>query len=422
MQPRNNYKLTYIASGNSFTKVTFPECYSDEELKSWVKGSYDKMQLDPYHKFGLLYNAWTEKAFGEKFLTFKDNLDMVEADSGGLQAVTQGHVLTAKDKETVYINQGTYSDYAMCFDEIPLKFTGGKSTRLDLSNRWYEPSMLEPMARETGRNIKNQIETFLRIDSKSKPVFIIQGNCYDSYMKWADFALQEIPQELHQFIGGVAMGAAALGHGTLEDIKRAFFYTQLPEVLKQTNHMHLLAVGSVQRLIPNMIFLQNGVYDNLFLTYDSTTHTSGIQMGRYYLDQRNFDFPQHKDKIIWQKIYDDVERQIPTGMTFDGFYDCFNVPSLKYMEVNGSRNDLIKAYVAVGLSAIKNFISHVEYCLQSRENLLKLSDKKSNYTAFKNLYEVKNLDDFKHWEKHIGRYVTSKPVTSGQPQTLDEFF
>ena len=44
-------------------------------------------------------------------------------------------------------------------------------------------------------------------------------------LKWVEYVLDEIPKSNHQFIGGVAMGAAALGTGTLEDIERAFIFT-----------------------------------------------------------------------------------------------------------------------------------------------------------------------------------------------------
>ena len=416
-------RLTYIASGVGYTGLTFSECLDDNDLNAWIHIQLAKMQTDPSHNFGLLYNAWQEKGFGAAILPFKKNLALIESDSGGLQAITQGKVFNDNDKEKIYKNQGTYSDFAMSFDEIPLKFSGGKSTRLDLSNRWYTEDMLEPSARLTGKNIKNQIECFIKNKSKTKPVFIMQGNCYDSYMRWADYALDEIPKEFHEFIGGVAMGAAALGHGSLEDIKRAFIYTQLPDVLLKPNHLHLLAVGSVSRLIPNLIFMKSGLYKNLHLTYDSTTHTSGIQMGRYYVNNNNLLFTRNHDVVIWDQIFESCRRFGLDDFDSKKFYNALNCSSTKvYEETFGSRNDVIKCRLAATFGSISNFTSHVNECLTNDASMWQLAGKRDMINAFRNLLVVKNLDDFNYWERNVGKYVTSKPVPNTQPTSLEDFF
>lgn len=410
----------------SFSRIVFSEVREDEELQGKLLERLKKMQSRPNHTFSLLYNAWAEAKFGETFKILKPSLDFVETDSGGLQIVTRGATITDEVKDKVYINQGTYSDYAMCFDEIPVKFTGDKSTRQNTDNRWYEPALLEPCARKTGQNIKRQIEIFDSINSATKPIVILQGNDYDSYMRWAEYVLEEIPPEYYHRLGGVAMGAAALGGGTLEDIRRAFFYTQIPQELRNINHLHLLAVGSVTRLIPNLIFLQNGLYNSVYLTYDSTTHTSGMSMGRYYINSGALEFPQDFNHRIHTRMFEDVMEDFDLEIGIREFHQILNSSSIIYKDEYGSRSKFIETYVSTILKSIKNFISHVEACLESRDKIFELSDssRRSNIcTAFHNLYEVQTLGDFQRWEKEVAKYVPTAPIRVKQNyHSLNSFF
>ena len=59
-------------------------------------------------------------------------------------------------------------------------------------------SSLEHYSRETGKNIKRQIEIFLEEKSSSKPMIIAQGNCYETYMYWVEYVLKEIPSSYYK--------------------------------------------------------------------------------------------------------------------------------------------------------------------------------------------------------------------------------
>lgn len=416
-------KLTYVSSGTPYLRIAFKECVENPELKAWINDTFTRMQRNKEtHDYGVLYNAWVEASFGAIFRDhFKSSLACVQADSGGLQIITRGMTITDELKRKIYVNQGSFSDMAMSFDEIPLAFSGVSSSRLDLSNRWFDSERFEHCASTTGKNIYEQILEFDKLGSQTKPVFIVQGNCYDTYMRWADLALKEIPSHLHERIGGVAMGAAALGHGTLEDIQRAFIYTEMPK-FSDENHMHLLAVGSVARLLPNLIFLQNGVYKDLHLTYDSTTHTSGVHMGRYYINNRNFEFPRYFDRVKWDIIYNDVSQKFDmSDIPIETFNIGLNTKSPPFIEKFGSRNKMIQSTIAAILSSIWNFMDHVDQCLASKKVLLDFARKIGEYGTFSTLYQVQTKDDFDHWVKHVGKHVASKPVASQQRQTLEAF-
>ena len=91
---------------------------------------------------------------------YKDHVHEIHADSGGLQIVTQGMVITDELKDKVYENQAEWADVGMCFDEIPVILTGDRSDRNDTKARFFDFENYEELARKTGRNVKRQLEIF----------------------------------------------------------------------------------------------------------------------------------------------------------------------------------------------------------------------------------------------------------------------
>ena len=57
------------------------------------------------------------------------------------------------------------------------------------------------------------------------------------------------------------MGSAALGMGQLEDVKRAFYVTQMPYT--RPFHLHVLGVGALRRILPYICFSQSGLYEGI---------------------------------------------------------------------------------------------------------------------------------------------------------------
>lgn len=412
----------YVASGTSYFKLMYQESLEPQNL-DWFSRTFGSLNDQHNHKISLLYNAYTEKRPGRWCGShYRGLVHNIHADSGGLQMVTLGHTITEELKESVYANQALNSQIAMCFDVIPIRtLAGARSDRLDLSNRRFDRSDLERCARATGKNLKRQIEFFLEKGTEAKPMLIAQGNDYDSYMKWVEYVQKEMPADYVKHIGGIAMGAAALGKGSLEDIKRAFYFTQLPIELENKN-LHLLGVGSVYRMLPQLIFGQSGLYKDVHMSYDSTTHTSGVTQGRYYMDDFAFCFTRAYDDS-YRIVMEDMKRNFPfIHYSVDDLYTVLNCSSKTYQSRYGSIDPSLQLYVAYVASSIKNFIDQVDRVSRSKAEVMKFA-KGLDKNAFAALYSVQTPRDFEHWVKHVGPYMASEPVQEYvQPNSLESLF
>lgn len=425
----------YVASGLSFLRVRFKESHQGATAQR-LNGMWALLRGKHNHEFSFLYNAFIEKEFGEFFkgMYRGKGVKQIYADSGGLQMITLGKTITPQLKQDVYNNQGMYSDCAMSFDEIPVSMKGSRSSRSDTSSKYFDREKFEWCAKQSGENIRDQIETFIKMKSDARPFFIAQGNDLDSYVKWTELALEQIPQELHSHIGGVALGAVALGAGTLEDCKRAFYYTQLP-LSKTTHHFHLLGVGSVSRLLPVIALQHHEVYANTVISYDSTTHTSGVQMGRYYgpdfqwitpgrayLDESTGKFSADKFED-YSFINADIRKHVTDYIVEDEFFqEAMNVPVRKYQSLhNGEFLPPIEAFSAFFVGSTMNFIRHVDHVSQNFENAHSVVDEQT-FGAMSDFRNVKTREDFEYWLHHAGSSLDSSPIEDGQPASLPEGF
>jgi hypothetical protein len=414
--------LEYVASGSSYFKLMYAESLEPQNLDFFAR-TFGSLNNTHNHKISLLYNAYTEKRPGDWMGEhYRPLVHSIHGDSGGLQMITLGRTITTELKEEVYASQAKNSDIAMCFDVIPVRtLDAGRSERLDLSNRRFDRTQLESAARATGKNLRRQIDFFDEKNSKARTMLIAQGNDYDSYMKWVQYVVEELTPYHLSRIGGIAMGAAALGKGSLEDFKRAFYFTELPINL-ESKHLHLLGVGSVYRMIPQFIFMQNGLYENVEMSYDSTTHTSGVTQGRYYKDDLALNFTRAFDdnyRIVWE----DIKRNFPFyNYDLNTFYEALNISSRTYQEKHGNIDPSLQTYGAFVSSAIKNFLAHVEKLQNSQAEIMKMS-RGIDATAFNALYSVHNKQDFDHWLRNVGPYVASEPVQEYvEPVTLGGLF
>ena len=431
-------KFEYVASGLSFLRVRFKESHTLptanrlNDIWSLLRGQHN-------HEFSFLYNAFIEKEFGEFFRDVYrgKGVNQIYADSGGLQMITLGKTITPQLKQEVYTNQGNYSDCAMSFDEIPVSLKSTRSSRSDTSSKYFDRTKFEWCARESGKNIRDQIETFIKMGSQARPFFIAQGNDLDSYVRWTELALEEIPKELHEFIGGVALGAVALGTGTLEDCKRAFYYTQLP-LSKTTHHFHLLGVGSVSRLLPVIAMQHHDVYQNTLVSYDSTTHTSGVQMGRYYGPDFQWITPGRlfrDDEGHYQTenggqgaadysfINADVRKYVKDYIVDDDFFmEAMNVPVRAYQKLhNGEFMPPLEAFSAYFVGSTMNFMRHVETVSNDFTQAHGLVSEMT-YSAIDAMRSIKTREDFEYWLQHAGTSLDSSPIEDGQPASLPEDF
>lgn len=175
-------------------------------------------------------------------------------------------------------------------------------------------------------------------------------------------------------------------------------------------------------MIPQMIFMQTGVYKDIEMSYDSTTHTSGVTQGRYYMDDYAFTFTRAYDDS-YAKVLADMKTNFPfIEYTVDDLYNILNHSSRTYQAKFGSIDPSLQLYVAYVSSSIKNFIRQVDKVSQSKDEVMKLA-KGLDRNAFAALYSVKTADDFEHWVKHVGPYVASEPVLEYvEPNSLESLF
>mgnify|MGYP003625576186 CR=1 FL=1 len=420
-----NRKLDYVVSGTSYMRFSNPSVAKDETNSQIINMLIDKLVTDVHsHKFSMLYNAHTESSFGDRFTVYKPHVNEIHADSGGLQIVTQGMVITDELKDKVYENQAKWADVGMCFDEIPVILTGGKSDRNDTKARFFDFENYEELARKTGRNVKRQLEIFDKAGSTCKPYIILQGNCIDTYLRWYELLMEEVPSEWHDRIGGVAMGAAALGTGPLEDVKRAFIASEIAKIWPQEiMHLHVLGVGSIRRMLPYLVFCQNGLYDNVEISYDSTTHSRAVETGLYYMGKGTTKF-NRKMSNLYREMYNNVQETVQLGVDLDEFHELMNTPSLKAKEKYGNLNTWIYVRTAFILMSIRNFMAHLESMMLDKDTLLKFTGKLKLDGQFRNLYNVTNREEYDAWEnnQYLGGSMKSMAVGTEAPSSLEDLF
>lgn len=407
----------YVASGCSFFRLVAKATYSNPECVEKINEVLRYVNGKNSHLFSLLYNAHTESKFGNIIKSnYADSIDMIYADSGGLQVVTQGLTITDKLKDDVYRNQATYADIGMSFDEIPVTVIGETSDRNQTDNRYFDISKFESCARESGQNVKRQIEVYLEEKSKCRPAIIVQGNCLKTYQDWTSYILDEVPEEHHQYMSTVAMASAALGTGRMEDIKRAFYFAQLPFPNKIT-HMHVLGVGSVQRLIPYIIFMHSGAYcPEMRLSYDSTSHTSAPHYGRYMgKNNKYITVNRNKNNPNFRYIYSDIEENLEgmMGLTFDEFVHAMNIGMMSHEKPE----QVAIAYVCWVVSSILNFTEVVELTYKDKEHIMNFMDR-SERGMLRQLYSVRDTKDFDEWERMALPYIKSSSVSAETLITL----
>lgn len=421
----SKHSLEYVVSGTSYMRLSNPQTVNDPENVEMIKELFGLfVHKQKSHTFSALYNSYQESSFGERFQCYNGHLEGIHADSGGLQIVTLGKQITPELKAKIYENQAKWATVGMCFDEIPVILLDGKSDRNDVKGRVFDVANFDKYATATGQNIRDQIEAFKKHNSNCKSFAILQGNCYDTYMQWTKTLLDAVPQEDHKYIGGVAMGAAALGTGPFEDVQRAFIASQVPF---RNEHgklkLHVLGVGSVRRLLPYLIFCQNGLYDHIEISYDSTTHSRAAETGLYYMGNGTIKYSRQWSSL-YDTFYDDIEKTAPVGVTRDDFFKILNMGSTAWKDQGGSFHDWLRVRMIFVLSSIRNFMDHVERCLHSEDELMKMAKRLRLEHQFRNLYNVKTVDDFKYWagNQYLGGSIKSMPVQSTPPASLDGLF
>jgi hypothetical protein len=103
------------------------------------------------------------------------------------------------------------------------------------------------------------------------------------------------------------------------------------------------------------------------------------------------------------------------------FFDGVNLASKKFEAKYGKRHSAIKSMVIWILSGAANFMENVANT-NTRDKIVVVAGTRKEEAIFNSLYDVHTLDDFNHWNTHVGKHCSSDRINSSQPNTLSEFF
>lgn len=406
-----NNTLEYVASG--IPSSTFNASYSLPYI-DYMRYLLAIANKNPEHRFSFLFNAHMERSVGERMYEFyKDDLMNIYSDSGGLQIITQGLEISEEMKNKVYITQGSYSNCAMSFDEIPVVELQKTSLRMDHNSRFFDSNNYKEKARLSGINLNNQINKFKEMGSKCKPLMILQGNDYETFVKWTDILYNEVSDDNKSLIGGIAMGSPAIGFGVLEDIQKIFYYTEIskkyPELPK---HLHILGVGSVSRLIPLISFMKNGLLKDTHISYDSSTISQAIIRGHVFLDKMTYIGSTRNPK--WDLVYEEIKKEFPLfDITTEEFYNFLTTPYTgrlsKIYNLEKTNEIQTKSESTILSLSVINFIRLVTDTIHKEDVFLEQINPKM-YNAITNLCKISSPKEYFEWERINSKYINSKKV------------
>lgn len=412
-----NKRFEYVLSGCAHTRITLLDA-CEEDIAPVIRDVISKIEgkLQTHNVTGL-YNAFAEPSNGRNM--YKGNFFRapLHADSGGLQMITRGMGVTEELKDKVYRSQAKYSGVAMCFDEIPATQERNASLRL------FREDLVEEKAKETALNVVEQAKLFEELNTEAKIFLIVQGNCLDTYHKWADVCVKNIPQSLHHRIGGISVAGTTSGSGDKEDVERIYAFTSLPAPAEWKQRLHLLGIGSASRMLSVTGFMHSGgISENCLVSYDSTSHSSYMTFRKYLnTDSKIFDFGW--DRTQTMKLYNFTNEYFQIKSEFDEYFDIVNETREFFIEKYG-KDALIRyheAMIATCMVSVYHCASVVEKTFFNIKEYKKMC--KGKLRPLQYLPTIKSPEDYSHYMNQVGNYLSSKKVKKvGGFTSLDQFF
>lgn len=398
-------KYEYVMSGMSYAIIKHESFETDEqktEYRRLLKCLDDKMSMPA----AFLYNGYTENRIGKNLRKIFGQGPRLYVDSGGLQMITLGKTCNDKAKDNIYETQARWGNLAMSFDEIPIKVTSkcGRSLRGETNNRYVDIENFDSYAIKSGINLNNQIQYFKTHKHAIKPFLIVQGTSLETYQRWADLLLDQIPESDYNYIGGVAIATAALGTGLQQDFVRAYITVNLKLPGDMKKHIHLLGIGSIKRLSPFLCLSANGEFQDSVISYDSTTHTSCLSLANYQLgtDLVSCRGSYHKTLDI---VLDDIEYKLKTmfnitDITREQICDCLlKGAQFIYDKYNNDLFMFQRLKFIILFCNIYNFNEIVENSINDFDKFLmdsKYGDMATIFNDFKNVKDDKQLSEWIH--------------------------
>lgn len=333
----NGIELDYV-SGSFTGLIKIPNKNKDiekeniEDASNLLKFIHGKMK--GYFTFSSLFNAYQEEKDG-KLINENNrfNHTSLYADSGGLQVITAGKVINDEVKEKVYTTQAKYCDYAMTFDEMPLKIVPELATGsvAGADGQVYIDELIPITAKNSAKHIQKQIDMFEELETDTKIMPILHGYDGDSFIQYGETILNEL-QHIGDHIQGIAI-ASLRGHADNKvGLMKVFDY--VPKIVnddrinpKYKQHVHLLGVGAHQRLLPALMMVKKGILPVKKLSFDSTKIMKSYTYGKVFQSVEEYKNPKDFDPVLTLKKYTDM-----TQLNIAQFYQ--NVHNL-FMDYEG---------------------------------------------------------------------------------------
>jgi hypothetical protein len=250
----------------------------------------------------------------------------------------------------------------------------------------------------------------------------------ETYMKWTDIIIKQVPQKHWKYIGGISSSSFSLGNGFKQDVERAFTLSQLQVPDEMKRHVHLLGVGAMNRLIPAIQFRRSGLFtdDHLF-SYDSTKHTGGCIRGQYQEGKAIVQLSRHKDQKYYTALKDITEfskNVLQYDVDEDDFYMTILQPNQAWTDKYGSNTARM---LERNMATWCFFLYSVNENMKAVEDMIAHEDSIHKYIRgvklemINSLSAVKTLEDYKYWMSHAGRALPSKNVQK-PGSSLEDFF
>ena len=203
----------------------------------------------------------------------------------------------------------------------------------------------------------------------------------------------------------------------LEDVKRFFILAHLNTPVK-FNYVHVLGVGSTARLVPLIILYKMGFFQDTVVSYDSTTHTSGLSRGYYVYEDRLMKLGRHRGRnfdIILNDINSNLEEIGVEKISAESLYNqiCVN-DTVRYKESSFKRYSTIYSFL---LSQIINFMRSTNRMLDDENHMVSTLNKKKHILPMLNLKHCRDWNDFVEWENRYRRDLDSKAVLNKEEET-----
>lgn len=429
------YEMEYVVSGCGRMQLFHKDMLTDPGIFKEFHDSIVEIpqtvisDLKAYSQhsepvLSMLFNAFTEKSFVKPAKGFQlyDWLgsDGVYADSGGLQIVTTGKTITPELKQKIYETQ-MVSDYAMCFDVIPLTSTSvfqNSNERTNVSNKVFEDHLFADSALATAQNIKEQIAFFRTNKAKTKVIIIVQGNTPQDMKFFYDTIASQLTEDDYEHVGGIAIADTCMGNGEFESIKMLHAAHLIAQDCHETvkTHVHFLGIGSLYRLRPIVYLVRSGFLKSFKqISYDSTSHTSCFDMGLIKLNGTCKSYGTHRTLLAEE--------------VFDGVYNCFKSTFDKLVTydmyrkvVFGANGNSALSFTALRQNAeslgtqahITGMIIKTAHTYYQIHNFMKRTDdiwgEQKDNTPIGHLLNIRDEADILQWYAHFIGHISSNSI------------